>query len=1145
MEFITSVFETTPEYKRLKDILESGKTPAAINGLSHIHKAVAIATLASSGVPVAIITSDEGECARLQEDLVSLGKKTLLFPARDFTLKNVSVYSREYEHKRIGTLSSLLERDFDVVLISCDAAVQLTVPPEYLARNTFSVSVGDTIDSEQLINRFISAGYTRCDAVEGTGQFASRGGIIDIFPPNLSAPVRIDLWGDEVDKLSVVDIESQRSIEEIESAKICPAAEVFTEDRELLISKIKEYVAKTKKLTDLAQQRIFRDCDSLWEGVSVPLDRYMPLIFGGEATVFDYIKDCRLILSESLNVAERLKGQLWQMNEDIKQLYEEGNISQGLDRFILEPSEFYSTLQKFPLVYFENFARSSYETPIKALESFSLQQSTFWGGSVFTLLDDLSTRRKGSTHVILAGADRAASVLSRELDEGGVPNKYIEAPKKITKGVTVACGGLSAGFYIPSIDFTLITQGRVTSKKHKVASRRKDAKPYGSLEELHAGDYVVHASHGIGVFDGINSMSVQGIKKDYIKIKYAGADVLYVPVTQLDLVSKYIGPQEDKGVRLHKLGGSEWSRTRSRVKRAVKDMAKQLTVLYAKRMQTPGFAFGEDTDLQSDFESRFQYRETEDQLRCVHEIKSDMERAVPMDRLLCGDVGFGKTEVALRAAFKCVAEGKQCAILVPTTILAWQHYNTAIARMGTLPVNVEMISRFRTTKQQTEIIRKLKSGEIDILIGTHRLISKDVQFRDIGLVIVDEEQRFGVGQKEKLKELFPFVDVLTLSATPIPRTLNMAMTGLRDMSVIEEAPQDRHPVQTYVLEQDKAILNDAISREIRRGGQVYYLHNRVESIEATAIRLQQNFPEAKIGVAHGKMDEATLSRIWQRLLEHDIDILVCTTIIETGVDVPNANTLIIEDADRMGLAQLHQLRGRVGRSSRRAYAYLCFKRGKALSDVATKRLNAVREYTEFGSGFKIAMRDLEIRGAGSILGGEQHGHMEAVGYDMYLKLLSEAISEEKGEKKQEREEECLVDLSIPAHIPENYIEVLPQRLGVYRRISDIRTAEDREDVVDELIDRFGEPPKSVMALLDISLLRARAAQLGIKEISQREGSLLLYINNITSEPVAKACSTLRGRAMLSAGAKPYVAVRLDKSRTVIENLYEVLSVMEQ
>ncbi len=1145
MDFIDSVFKTTPEYKRICDILKGGKTPAAINGLSHIHKAVAISAMSSDKMPIAVITSDEGECARLSEDLLSLGKRPISFPARDFTLKNVSVYSREYEHKRIGTLSCLLERAFDVVLISCDAAAQVTVPPEYLTKHTFNISVGDTIEADALVNRLVAAGYTRSDMVEGAGQFSCRGGIIDIFPPNHTAPLRIDLWGDEVDKLSVIDTESQRSTGELQTAKICPAAEVFSEDTKELVKNIKAYAAKTKKLSDKAKERIFRDCDDLIAGISIPFDRYIPLIFGSEATIFDYIKDCKIIVSESLKVTERLKAQQWQMGEDIKQLYEEGNISSGLDRFILSPSEFYEKLQKFPTIYFESFARSSYETSIKAIENFAFQQSSFWGGSVFTLLDDLSSVRKGSTQVILAGADKAASVLSRELSEGGIKNRYIEEPKKIPTGVTVTCGGLSAGFYLPSIDFTLITQGRVTAKKSRINTRRKDAKPYGSLEELHLGDYVVHASHGIGVFDGINSISVQGIKKDYIKIKYAGADVLYVPVTQLDLVSKYIGPREDSGVRLHKLGGSEWSRTRTRVKRAVKDMAKQLTVLYAKRMQTPGFAFSEDTDLQSDFESRFQFKETEDQLRCVNEIKGDMERAVPMDRLLCGDVGFGKTEVALRAAFKCVAEGKQCAILVPTTILAWQHYNTAIARLGTLPVNVEMISRFRTKRQQTEILRKLKSGEIDILVGTHRLISKDVEFRDIGLVIVDEEQRFGVGQKEKLKELFPFIDVLTLTATPIPRTLNMAMTGLRDMSVIEEAPQDRHPVQTYVLEQDEGIINDAISREIRRGGQVYYLHNRVESIEAVAIRLQQRFPEAKIGVAHGKMDEETLSRIWQRLLEHEIDILVCTTIIETGVDVPNANTLIIEDADRMGLAQLHQLRGRVGRSSRRAYAYLCFRRGKALSDIATKRLNAVREYTEFGSGFKIAMRDLEIRGAGSILGGEQHGHMEAVGYDMYLKLLSEAISEEKGEKKPQAEEECLVDLSIPAHIPESYIEVLPQRLGVYRRISDIRTEADREDVIDELIDRFGDPPKSVLALCDISLLRARAALLGIKEISQREGSLLLYISNITSEPVAKICSTLRGRAMLSAGAKPYVAVRLDKNNTVIDNLFEILTVMER
>ena len=573
---------------------------------------------------------------------------------------------------------------------------------------------------------------------------------------------------------------------------------------------------------------------------------------------------------------------------------------------------------------------------------------------------------------------------------------------------------------------------------------------------------------------------------------------------------------------------------------AVKDIAKELIALYAKRMATPGFAFEPDGEWQYDFERRFEYEETEDQLRCIDEIKGDMERSVPMDRLLCGDVGFGKTEVALRAAFKCVSQSKQCVLLVPTTILAFQHYNTIVRRFEGFPVQVEMLSRFRTPKQQEDILRRTARGEVDILVGTHRMLSKDVKFHDLGLFIVDEEQRFGVAQKERVKELAPNVDVLTLSATPIPRTLNMAMSGIRDMSVIEEAPQDRRPVQTYVLEHDNGILIDAIRRELRRGGQVYYLHNRVETIERCAAGIQMRLPEARVGFAHGKMTEEQLSDIWRQVLEHELDILVCTTIIETGVDIPNVNTLIIENADRYGLSQLHQLRGRVGRSSRRAFAYLTFVRGKVLTDVASKRLEAIREFTEFGAGFKIAMRDMEIRGAGNLLGAQQHGHMEAVGYEMYLRLLSEAVGEEKGESTGEREAECLIDLQVSAHIPDSYISSNAQRLDIYRRIADIRTHEASLDVYDELIDRFGEPPEAVQGLIDVALLRNMAAAAGIYEVKQQQDTLLLYQRKLDLELGSRMSAALKGRVMISAGSKPYFAVKMKKNLTPLDTLREAL-----
>ncbi|WP_294443322.1 transcription-repair coupling factor [Ruminococcus flavefaciens] len=665
-----------------------------------------------------------------------------------------------------------------------------------------------------------------------------------------------------------------------------------------------------------------------------------------------------------------------------------------------------------------------------------------------------------------------------------------------------------------------------------------------SLADITEGDLVVHSGHGIGRFIGIRKLEMDGVTKDYITIQYAGTDKLYIPVTQLDMVSKYIGPRDDSGVKLNKLSSGEWQKTRSNVKRAVKDMAHELIALYAKREKSVGFAFYPDDEIQHDFEERFPYVETDDQLQSIAEIKADMERARPMERLLCGDVGFGKTEVALRAAMKCVLSGKQCAILAPTTVLAYQHYQTALRRFEHFPVNIELLSRYRTPKQQEEIIKKLKQGRIDLIIGTHKIIQKSVVFKDLGLAIIDEEQRFGVAHKEKFKESFAGVDVLMLSATPIPRTLNMAMSGIRDMSVIEEPPQDRYPVQTYVIEYNMGTIIQAIVRELRRGGQVYYIHNRVETIHACASRLKELLPEARIAVAHGQMGEDEMSDIWEQLVEHEVDILVCTTIIETGVDVPNVNTLIIEDSDRFGLSQLYQLRGRVGRSNRRGYAYFTYQRDKVLTEIATKRLNAMREFTQFGSGFRIALRDLEIRGAGSILGGRQHGHMEAVGYDMYLQLLSEAIAEEKG-IQPEKVPECLVDIQIDAHIPEKYISSLNQRIDMYRKIMLVNEDSDKSDLIDELIDRYGDPPKSVVGLIDVSLLRNKAAHMGITEISQKNGAMYFYTEYLVPEQIAALQQAYKGRITFNGVGKSYVSVKIspkirpfDMMRETVELLYQ-------
>ena len=1138
MEFLNKVLSCDPDFNlSLKDISAS-RLPFACTGLSAVHKSAVISGIHSKvSKKIAVLTKDEASALQMAADLKEMGLKTLVFPLRDYCLHNLTGHSKEYEHKRTDTLSAIADGAFDVVCFSVDSAVQYTVPPEILEESRFKLSVGQEINTALLTEKLLDAGYIRSEQCEGWGQFATRGGIFDIFPVRAENPVRIEFWGDEIDTVSFFDTETQRRTENADTVEITPANEVLISPQKLT-NILKEYLKTEKKLTDRQTEVLSQDISALENGTSVSLDRYLPLIYPNGETVFDYISDCLLFISESGDLAERLKSMEIQQSADIESLLEEGILSRKTAKLYLSKGELWARLDN--AVILENFPRTSYELKVKDIINFNYKGSTPWSGDIGVLTEDIEyiLSKKGRV-VILAGEQKAARVLTDELNRRGITAVFSETPNEVLAGVTVTLGGLSSGFEIPSQKFLLVTHRYIASDTKKKRNRPKNSKEIGSLDELRKGDYVVHEAHGIGIFDGINRITNEGVTKDYIKIKYAKTDVLYVPVTQLDLVSRYIGAAtENGGIKLNTLGGTGWQKTRARVKKAVRDMAKQLTALYAKRMSVKGYAFGPDTDLQNDFERRFEYDETEDQLRCINEIKADMEREVPMDRLLCGDVGFGKTEVALRAAFKCISEGKQCALLVPTTILAMQHYNTILRRFGEMPVTVKLLNRFVPPKQQEKIISDLKCGRVDMVVGTHRLISKDVAFKNIGLVIIDEEQRFGVAQKERLKELYPFVDILTLSATPIPRTLNMAMSGLRDMSSLDEAPGDRHPVQTYVLEQNEGVLLDAINKEIRRGGQVYYLHNRVETIERCAWGLKQKLPDVNIGVAHGKMSEDELTSIWQRLLEGEIDVLVCTTIIETGVDVPNANTLIIEDADRMGLSQLHQLRGRVGRSPRRAYAYFCFGRNKQLSDVASKRLEAIREYTEFGSGFKIAMRDLEIRGAGSILGGDQHGNMESVGYDMYLKLLSEAVNEENGAPETD-DIPCTVDLNVSAHIPESYIESLSARLGIYKRIANIRTDEDAEDVIDELCDRFGEPPQDVMGLIDIAVLRNKAANAKIAEITGSGNTAILHINSIEPETVHKLTEYFGNRFMLNATGKPVYTVRLKKDQKMSQLVAEL------
>ncbi len=1148
MNCFTDIAKTIPEFRSLVTAIHKGRVPLGVTGVSYIHKAHIISSLCTDFKKKAIIiVPEESQATRLCADLITFGMDAYVFPARDFSYRTDETVSREYEHARLKVLDRMLTGNYNCVVLSSEAASQITIPPELLRGNSLTVKSGEDYDINALTLALVKSGYTSCEQIDGPGQFAVRGGILDFFPPDANEPCRIEFWGDTVDSVFSFDLDSQRRTELIDEIRITPAKEILITDEEL-ISVIEKHI-KDKRIRGEGLKRLNEEIEKFRSGIKVTCaDKYLPIIYPDGNGIFDYAKEDLLFVCESFSVQDKFNSAVQLQHDTVKALTQEGTLCRGLERYNLEYHELRKIYLDMGAVYLDNLPRGSFDTGVKDLITFSAKQLTPWNGALDALKEDIEGRmhRPGYTCIILAGTEKSAKILSEDLRiEGIEADFYSEWPEIFPKDrVSIIPGGLSFGMEYPSAAFTIFTY-RAQTALRKNRARKSSKHAFNNLTELHRGEYVVHSVHGIGVFEGINSLEASGTVKDYIKIRYDKGDILYVPVTQLDQVSKYIGAtSEEKTIKLNKLGGKDWAKTRNKVRSSVKDMAKDLIELYSKRLKIEGHAFSPDIDMQSDFERRFEFVETDDQLRCIKEIKDDMEKPYPMDRLLCGDVGFGKTEVALRAVFKCVADGKQVAILVPTTILALQHYQTILKRFDGFPVVTGMLSRFCTKKDIDHTLLGLKRGSVDIIVGTHRLISKDVQFRNLGLIVIDEEQRFGVAQKEKLKTLYPAVDVLTLTATPIPRTLNMAMSGIRDMSVIEEAPLDRHPVQTYVIEHNMDILVDAMEQELRRGGQVYYLFNNVENIEHKAAEISALLPDAHLAVGHGKMSEDELSEVWRKLLEEEIDILVCTTIIETGVDVPNVNTLIIENADRMGLAQLHQIRGRVGRSARRASAYFTFTRGKQLSEIAERRLDAMREFTEFGSGFHIAMRDLELRGAGNVLGSSQHGQMEAVGYDMYIKLLEQAISEEKGEKPKEPETDCLIDLPIDAHIPNSYIASVPQRLQIYRRIADIKTKEDALDVTDELIDRFGDPPESVLGLIKISTIRGKAGKNNIYEITIEGERIVFKSDNLDMDRVYKAATHYSGRFTVSAGnGRPYISVKLLKDENKLSLIERVLDYM--
>ncbi len=1125
MDLLLDALKRLPEFGRVCAALSGGKH-AAVSGAAQINRSHLIAGLVRElKRPLLVVCQDDMVAQRTQAELAAfLGREYPVLPGRDLTFYDSAAVSRQWEQRRLRRLYDFAAGKTRLLIATWEALSLRTMPRASLLASAITLRLGDTCAPDALTARLLQAGYSRCDLVEGVGQFAVRGGILDVFSPSADNPIRLEFFGDELDTMGCFDPLTQRRTENLDQVVLLPVAETLPmlhpggveglcEDLGRLLARQKRRKQPHAELIKTLEA----DREKLQSGASFGAgDRYMSLIYPDFATAADYLPaDGITVFCDHGNLRRSADAREEDFGLQLDSLLQSGILAGELCDFVRGWEDVCASVSDRPALFLESFLASAFpETmqPSVVLDVVAKQLPSY-GGNLEIAASDLEHYRKnGFRTLVLCGSRRRGEILKQYLSDRAIPVQMAFPATGMPPegGIFLTDGTLPNGMEYPTVKLAVLTEGQLLNRSARRARPRPKTKAtnrqkLNSFTDLTPGDLIVHEFHGIGRYVGMEQMKVDRVVKDYVKIEYQGTDVLYVPATQMDLIYKYVGAAQDSPVKLNKLGGDSWEKTKKKAKAAVKDLADGLIKLYAERKRRAGFAFAADTPWQGEFEDNFPFAETDDQLRCIAEVKGDMEAPSPMDRLLCGDVGFGKTEVALRASMKAIMDSKQVAILVPTTVLAQQHYVTASKRFEGFPVNIDVLSRFRTPAQQRKTLQDLRAGSVDLIVGTHKLLQKDIVFKDLGLLIVDEEQRFGVTHKERLKELSRGVDVLTLSATPIPRTLNMALSGIRDMSTIEEPPMDRYPVQTFVLEQNEAVLDDAIRRELARGGQVYYLHNRVESIARCASALKNRHPGAEIAVAHGKMNEDELGDVMQRMSDGEVQILVCTTIIETGIDIPNVNTLIIEDADRLGLAQLHQIRGRVGRSSRHAFAYLTFRRGKVLTDVAEKRLEAIREYAEFGSGFKIAMRDLEIRGAGNLLGAEQSGHIVSVGYDMYLKLLEEAVLEEQG-GKEARPPECTADFDVTANIDKAYVEKGEQRMDLYRRMAAIRSREDADDLLDEIVDRYGDPPKGVLNLIDVALLRAEAAQLGVTDLTQKGQDLFVTFVRLDFQAISAVCA---------------------------------------
>ena len=1148
---MNSLVKVVPNVKKYKTYLEDVKNkinPMMISGLTDSGKVhLAYSTCFYAERPICIVTYNELQAKKIIKDLAYFEDSIEYFPKNEILAYDYLTESKDSLFERIEVLNNIVNKKARIIVTTVEAVMQPMIAKETLYKNLLKLKVGQELNLDKLKETLINLGYERYDVIEGKGQFSIRGGIVDIAV-NSKSGVRIELWGDEIDSIRKFNILTQRSTDMLEETSIYPAFEYVLENSIDQVCKKIEESKYAGVLNDIAEE----DIEQIKSGDYISkIDKYFMFFYNKQESILDYLdKDCIVFLDEISKIKARSENIIKDNETILKGLVEKRKIPIQILEQTMDYIKVIDKTKEKQTIYLEN--KEIGFTDVQSMHakrngySFSYREVNFFRSSMDLLFEELQKANKKSKQtVVLCGNYDNAKKLSKLLEEKNIKYTLDEnLETDIVPGVTVLTSGtISIGFESYDLNLLVISASELFVSREKKRTRLSQSFKEGEtviFSDLKIGDYVVHKTHGIGEYIGVNTIKADGVTKDYIKVKYKDNDILYVPISSLDNIRKYIGAE--KGApKINRLGSKDWEKTKARVKNNLREVARELIELYAKRQHSKGYSFSKDTIWQKEFEDSFPYVETDDQLRCIEEVKKDMEAEKPMDRLLCGDVGYGKTEVAIRAAFKACMDQKQVAYLVPTTVLAQQQYESFKERMEKFPIRVDVLNRFRTPKEQKQILEKLEKGELDVVIGTHRILSKDVKFKNLGFLIIDEEHRFGVKDKEKIKEIKTNVDVLTMTATPIPRTLHMSILGIRDMSVIYEPPQNRKPVQTYVLEYDDEIVREAITKELEHDGQVFYLFNNVEGIEAKANKIQALVPEAKIGVAHGQMSGRELEEIMQDFIDKKINVLVCTTILESGIDIPNANSIIVENADRLGLAQLYQIRGRVGRSEKQGYAYIMYKKDKLLSEVADKRLKAIKEFTEFGSGFKIAMRDLEIRGAGSILGEMQHGHMEQVGYDMYCKLLDQVVKEMKGIQVEE-EIDVQLDLDVSSYIPDEFIEDSNQKIEIYQEIALCKNEDEIKDITDSIIDRYGNMPKEIEKLLDIARIRNACRAKNIIKVAQKSDKVIFYFDEKTFDfsVVEKLLKKYGMRIKFSPAKNPYVTYKLKNINDILKEIKEFL-----